>query len=315
MNEDNKILKVYDVIDPEEEKIISAVYEKDKFFFDMAVKLLKLFPSLKEIVRPENVSKEVVEALLGLHTQSFRLFRSIVILCKSGLASEAFVQLRSLLEVISYLLYIAEKEHKGRLEYYQHSRNLSEEVMMDKFLLWFPKDKKKKNEKCQQIFQKKKEAIEYFRKKHSGNFPEKIKEEIKKLACINPKNQNQKKEKIEIIIIKRDYCLKPQEASEALRDKKFFKKMYDILYPHASAISHGEKIDEFIYSTDNPTEFRGRLMGGHTRECLIFSYTLFFFGCERINELFQIGKDNVISNMWKEFETVVRKDNKQIVKS
>ncbi len=307
MSKDNKILKVYDVIYPEEEKNIPAIYEKDKQFFDMAVKLLKLFSLLKEIIKPENSSKEVIEALFGLHTQSFRLFRSIVILCKSGLASEACIQLRSLLEVISYLLYIAEKDHRERLAHYQHSRNLSEEVAMDKFLFCFPEDKKEQNEKRQQILKKKEEAIQYFRKKHSENLSEKIKEEIKKLACINPKNKNIKIEKIELKIIKRDYCLKPQEAGESLRDNKFFIKNYKVLYPRASAISHGEKINEFSCSTDNPTEFRGRLMGGHRRECLICSCTLFFLGIQKINELFQIGKEDRINEMDNELDEYYEK--------
>ncbi|MCK4532548.1 hypothetical protein KAU39_02075 [bacterium] len=289
MSEEDKILKVYDVIYPGEEKILPAIYEKDKQFFDMAVKLLKLFSLSKEIIKPENISKEVRDAFFGLHTQSFRLFRSIVILCKSGLASEAFIQLRSLLEVISYLLYIAEKDHQGRLEYYQHSRSLSEKVALDKYLYWFPNKRSNLNKKIEQIEEKEKEAIQYFKRKHGKNI--KLKEIKKK-------------------------CLRARQAAETLKNNKlFFNDIYMFIYPRSSAISHGEKIGEYLSPSDNLTEVRGRLMGGHRRVCLIYSCSLFFSGIQRINELFQIGKDNIINEMGKELKELIKNNNKQVIKS
>ncbi len=183
----------------------------------------------------------------------------------------------SLLDVISYLLYIGEKDYKERLEYYQHSRNLSKEVAMREYLECFPDDIAELTERKQKIKQEYDEAIEYFRTKHGSNIELK---EIKKK------------------------CLGPRQAGESLKDKerkKFLKKMYKIVHRRASEICHGERIDEFISTPiSKPMQLEMRLGGGCTKESLLISMCLFFFGVQRINELLKIGKDEEITNIDKE---------------
>jgi len=276
MKRKKKALKIYDVIDAKEEEIIKAIYEKNKQFFDKAVELLKLaYKILPLNGKPfkSGLHLHVQRTLLALYTASFRFFRSVIISCKSGLDLEAQVQLRSLLEVISYLLYIAEKDHYDRLEHYLHSRALSQKTAVEQFLCVFPKERPNLNIKWYE--EKYDEAIKYFISKHGKEI---TRDDIKK-----------------------KYTLRADIAGQSTQDK-IFVKHYQTFYRYASTISHGENIFEYIKPTNNPTRFLLKVMptDNSTQFCLAQGTAIIFLAIKRMNELLKLGKDVEIKNIDKE---------------
>lgn len=273
MNNENKVSEIFDVIDDRENNSISAIYEENKKFFDMAVKLLKLsydILPLKGQTIENEIHRHVQRMLLALYTQSFRLFRSVIILCKSGLDTEALIQLRSMLDVVSYLLYIGEKDYYKRLEHYLHSRALSQEVAIKDFISVFPENESMLNKEW--FIKKYDEALEYFKTKHG--------------ECITLED------------IKRKYTLRADIAAQSMEDKPFLKQ-YKILHRYASAISHGENIFEFIKPTANKNRFM--LPVNPTSQwiifCLAHAMVFIFLVMENINELLKIGRDEEIRKM------------------
>lgn len=284
MNNENKILKLFDVIDPNEEESISAIYEENKIFFDMAVKLLKLSYSILPLggkSLKNDIHPHVQRALLALYVQAFRLFRSVIILCKSGLDREALIQLRSMLETISYLLYIEEKDHFERLAHYLHSRALSLKVAIEDFILAFPEADSMLNKEW--FIEKYEEALRYFKTKYGKD--------------------------IILKDIKEKYALRADVAAQSIENSPFCKQ-YQVFHRYASAIGHGENIFEFIHPTSSASKFMLPVnpTGQWTKFCLAEAMSFIFPTMESINELLKIGKDEEIGKIKEELKDFLYKN-------
>lgn len=284
MKKKKKHLHIYDVIDSEEEKSIEAIYEKDRMFLDKAIEVLKtahkILPLGGKSINAE-LSSPLKNTLLGLYVAAFGFFRSIIILCKSGLDLEALVILRSLMETCSYLLYISETDHEERMNRYKYSIGLSYKSAVDKFLTAFPDDSKMLNVKWYKETYD--EAILYFKDKHGQEISDKD--------------------------IKKKCALRPDVAADNIKDKVFLKH-YQAFYPHASAISHGQMITDYIKLAEGQNKFllRANPTNKFTQFCLIQGITFILFSMKSLNELLKLEKDNSLNVLEKELFNFIQEN-------
>src|SRR3989338_270235 len=279
MNDD-----VYDAIEPLNDSTIKAIYQTNKKLFDLAMKLSKLAHSVIPIgfkLEENTLNPTVEKTLVALYTQSYRLYRSIIILCKSGLGIESLIMLRSLQETGTYLLYIAEKDHDVRLEHYWYSTILSQHGRAKEYLEYFPDDKVKINFA---LFEKEKEeALQYFRKKHGKNVSESD--------------------------IKKKYTLKTVNIVQDLYEPKMVKN-YKIIFRDASSVAHGENIRKYIkpnntnlntfYLTVSPTD-------NYVILSITHSMMYIFHEMKRIDELLKIIDSKLNNDLEAEILELLKK--------
>lgn len=262
---------------------LKAIYKNNFKWFKLAEEILMLsynvFP-LKNIVEAK-ISLKVINAILSLYTQSFRLFKSIVILCRHGLDSEALIQVRSLIDVTSYLLYIGEEESDDRLDWYFHSKALSRKIAAEEYLRYLP------DEKIDLEWHKNKEveAIAYLAQKYN-----KTKEEIKKE--------------------KQKYTLRADIAAQSLKYKEY-EKHYRIVHRSASQIMHGDDLLEFISVSDNDSKYLLKIGPSEKwiQLCLYRSTVSMCFNLEIVNNLLNLGNDEQIDNMLKKLKDFIKNIN------
>ncbi|MFH1505262.1 MAG: DUF5677 domain-containing protein [Candidatus Omnitrophota bacterium] len=207
---------------------INKIKSQFKEYFSLSKKTLVKGKSLLSIIEKNinNYPKGAKKLCGALYTQTIRLLQGIIILCRNGLDEEASILTRSLLENVSYLLFIAEKDHENRAELYQHSRALSSVQEIKQFMAMRPEGEKILDDTHYKKIEA--EALEYFRKKHGNN----------------------KKEKD----IRIKYTIRPQNAAEQLEKsdvKEIFKTNYGIFYRPASSVTHGEAPLRFVQYKNN----------------------------------------------------------------
>jgi len=288
MKRKKKPLKIYDIIDFKEEDAIPSISAKHKSSFDLAIKILHLaydiFPfRAKGKKTKKSVSSRVKNGLLALYTQLFRLYRATIILCRSGCDTESFILLRSMLDVVSYLLYIAEKDHDARLEHYLHSRALSDVVAVRSGISAFPSWENIINVKW--FEDREKEAIKYFKGEH--------------------------REDVSIEDIKKKYTLRPDLCAGKVENKMFVKH-YATFHRYASSITHGENLLEYIKPSTNSDVIL--LTSGPTDKGVSFYllHAMVFIICamDRINDLIlETSCEAEIGHLFKELEAFVKEYN------
>ena len=288
MKRKKKSFKVYDILDFKEEQAIALIAEKNRDFFDLAIRILHLandtFPFKdrgKEMKK--KLSTRVERAILSLYTQLFRLYRAVIVLCRVGADSESCILLRSMLDTASYLLYIAEKDHDERFEDYFYSRALSDKVAVSCGISTFPRWKDIINIKW--FEDREKEAIKYFKDKHGEN--------------------------ITIENIKKKHVLRPDLCAQRI-EFNGLAKYYNTFHRYASSIAHGENLFEYIKPLSNPD--MALLSSGPTDKSVSFclSTAMVFILCavDRINDIvLKTRQDEGIERLSKEWEVLVEEDN------
>lgn len=293
MKRKSKAPRIYDILDFKEEQSIAIISSKHRVFFDLAKKILCLandiFPFKSNGKKTKRTVKSGVEnALLALYTQSFRLYRAVITLCKLGLDSEASILLRSMLDSVSYLLYIAEKDHEERLTHYLCSRALSDRKAVTCGIAIFPNWKNDINVKW--FEDNEKAAIEYFKSKHGKD--------------------------ISIDDIKTKHTLRADICAQRI-EFDALAKQYQTFYRYASSIAHGENLLEFIKPSSNPEELL--LTSGPTDKsisfCLENAMALILCAMDRVNDIvLEIGHNEEIKKLSDEWTKLVEEDNVKEVK-
>lgn len=204
--------------------------------------------------------------------QSFRLFRSIIVLCRSGLGIESLILLRSLQDVTSYLLYIAEKDHDERLMYYWSSRKLSNFSLAEEYLSIFPEDAS--TIRMESFGQEKEEAIKYFKSKYGQE--------------TTLKNIKEKK-----------FALKPIDAAQQIYKGTKALNQYKLVYRHTSTLSHGERPEEYARKNNDPKIVNLVLKPSDNwvRFSLSYSMSYLFYAMNGINKLIMCGKDQELNSI------------------
>jgi len=262
---------------------INKIKNQFKDYFSLAQKTLVKGNSLLSIIEKNinNYSKGAKKLCGALYTQTIRLLQSIIMLCKSGLDEEASILTRSLLENVSYLLFIAEEDHENRAELYQHSRALSSAQEIKEFMAMRPKGERELDD----IHYKKieKEALEYFRNKHGTDKTEKE--------------------------IRKKYTIRPQNASEQLKIsavKEIFKTNYGIFYRPASSVTHGEAPLRFVQHKNNSIYLKKISSGKLTKICLQTSTICVLYTIEYLVKFLKINKkfdtDSILDKLFDLFK-------------
>ena len=246
---------------------INKIKNQFKEYFSLSQKALVKGNSLLSIIEKtiNNYPKGAKKLCSALYTQTIRLLRGIIILCRSGLDEEAFILMRSLLENVSYLLFIAEEDHENRAELYQHSRALSRVQEIKQFMTMRPKGGKILDDTHYKKMER--EALKYFRKKHGANKTEKE--------------------------IRSKYTLRPQNAAEQLKSfdvKEFLKTNYGIFYRPASSVTHGEAPLRFVQNKDNSIHLKKISSGKLTKICLQTSTICVLCAIEYLVKFLNVNK-------------------------
>jgi len=289
-NKIRKNMKIYDMLEPDEEKILENIQKNNRVFFDVAIKFLKLgyelFPSDDKLLK-NNLNPNIQTSFWGLYAQIFMLYRSIMVLCKCGLDLESIILLRSMFETLIYFYYIAEKNHEERLNIYLHSRALSEYVSVCEYAGMNQGFKSQYKLEFKSVEEKYNAALKYFRNKHGQN--------------LSPKE------------IKYKYALKAKKARESLEksseEKIFFDKHYKTMYRYASAICHAERIPQHVRLALDTERIliRKRSTDGHIGFSLSYATVYIFCAMSKLNEILKIGKDKEIDEMQKEIDKFAEK--------
>jgi len=268
---------IYDSVDEKDNQIIADIYSENAIYFKTAMDLLKTSYTIFPLGGPvkSSINSSVDKALLALYTQSFRLFRSIIVLCKSGLALEALIVFRSLLENTAYLLYISDKDSEKRLEHYLYSRDLSNKVAREEFSNYFPQSKIDLN----QVKIEYENAFRYFKEKHG--------------------------EHITISDIKKNYTLNAYKAIQEFGD---LEKIYKTFHRYISSIGHSENLREFIKTGYIPNKYFLELLPSDDKVkiCLVYAIMWHFLAMQKLNELFDIGKNKIIGDLEKEVDILFK---------
>lgn len=246
---------------------ITKIKKKYKPYFDLARKTILLSKNILNIIGENlnNYPKGAKRVCSGLYTQTARLIESIVLLCNNGFDEEAFILTRSLLENVTYLLYIGEEESEERTEHYLHSRSLSSSQAVEEFMTMRPEKEEKINSKHYE--DRKKEALEYFRKKHGSSKTEKD--------------------------IRTKYTLRSRPASQQIKDpgiKEIFRTTYGMLYRSLSSVAHAEAPLRFIENKPNGISLKKFSTGKLTKMCLQTSMLFTLCTIESIIKLLEIKK-------------------------
>jgi hypothetical protein len=219
------------------------------------------------------ISKPVERHVVALYAQAYRLFKSVIMLCKSGLGPESLILLRSLQETVGYLLYISEKDQEERLERYRHSTAMSACLRFNEFISAYPDLQDKLDGKSYDKIYR--EALNYFKNKHGKN--------------------------ITIQIIKEKYVLRPNEATASGFDKEMH-RVNRLVHRHASSLSHGENVYEYIKMRGTPDT--PKLVVGPTGKWIDQSVSdaiaYMFYAMERVDKL-------LIQNKNQQIETIKQK--------
>lgn len=253
---------------------LNKIKSQYKSYFTLARKTLAKSKKLLNLIEKNinNYSKGAERLCSALYTQSTRLLQSVILLCNSGFDEEASILTRSLLENVSYLLFIAEQKHEERAELYQHSISLSVASAVKEFGSMRPKGGRKLDDKHYK--ERERKALEYFRSKHG-------------------KDKSVKD-------IKEKYTLKPRNASEQLKNreiKDFFRSTYGIFYRPASSVTHAEAPLRFVIDTENGIYLKRWSSGKLTKICLQSSTIFVLFTIEALNEFLKINKQFHIESM------------------
>lgn len=274
MNEDTAA-GVFDVVAQGEISELGNIYERHAQYFELAEKLLVLaydcVPLGKTI--EHQLPARVERILMVLYVQVFRLYRSILVLCKCGLDSEALILLRSLLETTSMLLYLAERDHNERIGRYYHSYRISRYSGLKDLLEAFPEVSTKLRPETPERQKKDcEESVQYFCTKHN-------------LGSDVPDRE-----------IRRKHTIRPDIAAQEV-DMPELRKMWKILYPILSEVSHAQKISEFVKQGDaaNKFELQVHPRDDSTDACLINAMRLAFWSMSRINTTLRLGNGEPIS--------------------
>ena len=266
--------KLYDELEDGEEASLETIYERHRNCFDLAGKLLKLAREILPLEKTINhtLPKRVEVSLLALYTQAFRLFRSIILLCKCGFDTEALILFRSLLEVSAILLYVAEKDQDDRLMRYYHSYQISRYFGLKQLLKEFPEtEKNMHNDTPERLRKQAEKSLQYFRNKN------KVKKQMTDKAVV------------------KKYVLRPYVPAEEL-NKPELKRMWRVTYPITSRVAHGHDLTEFIKLRENGSKIDLQIQptDGSIPAALINSMRLVFWDIDQINSLLQLGKGTEI---------------------
>ena len=273
MNDKAKTFALYDIVHDNEEEILESINKKYEEYFSVAFELLEcglhIFPIGKSL--KNEVSANVQRTLLSLYTKSFRVYRSILILCKSGLGYEALIQTRSLLDTCSYIFYIAEKDHDERWLHYIHSLALSWERAVSDLADVFPERKEELN--IEWYEKRYADALKYFRDRHG-------------------KDKDPKE-------IRSKYALKPETAAQALKD--VLPKQYKTFFKYASFIAHGQDVLEYIYPIEkNKFLLKATPLEDWVLPCIKNTMGLFLIIMDRVNDILKLGEDDSIKKVHEE---------------
>lgn len=246
---------------------IDKIKNQYKAYFTVAQKAFRKGNFLLGIIE-ENINHypEGAKKLCGaLYTQTIRLLQSIILLCKNGFDEEAAILTRSLLENVSYLLFITEEDSENRAKLYQHSRALSKAQEVKKFMSMRPEGEKVFDDTHDKKIEK--EALDYFRNKHGADKTEKE--------------------------IRKKYTIRPQNASEQLKRsevKEIFKTNYGIFYSPASSVTHGESPSSFVQVKNNSIRLKKISSGKLTKICLQTSTICVLYTIEYLIKFLTINK-------------------------
>jgi hypothetical protein len=280
---------VYDEsIDPSNDYMARILADNASFFSiaDAVQEVaLELFPFDTHALLDTEITNAVQRLLLALYTQAYRLYRSIIILCKAGADKESMILLRSLLDTASYLLYISEKDHSKRYLEYIHSRSLSQEVAIRDFIETYPKYSAFIN--LQHAEARKEAAIAYFRETHRSN------EEARD--------------------IKRKYALRPDIAAQEIEDKTL-SKHFCTMHRFASSLCHGENLPEYI---EIGTEVDEYLLAvdpseSYVKFCIADATILFLKMMRSLNRALGLGQSSVIDGLDERLALFIEEQGPQI---
>lgn len=263
---------------------INKIKNQYKDYFTLAkkasVKSISLLTIIeKNINNYPNGAKKLCSAL---YTQTNRLLQSVILLCKSGFDEEASILTRSLLENVSYLLFISEEDHENRAELYQHSRALSSAQEIKEFMAMRPEGEKKLDDTHYKKIER--EALEYFRNKHGAKKTEKE--------------------------IRNKYTIRPRNAFEQLKEsevKEIFKTNYGIFYRPASSVTHGEAPLRFVTDKTEGIYLKKNSCGKLTKICLQTSTICVLYVIEYLAKFLKINKKFSIDSILDQLFDLLKK--------
>lgn len=273
---------------PEEDITSKQAQQKYKPYFEFCDELLGLAIEMTDKDRLKIFEKELVFAIvaLGLYSKACKTFRAIHILCAKPLGEDANTLLRVLMETSINVYYIAA------------DKKVRSQLFIDKMI--------KNSHRLGMIIKQNKKL------RSMGFIPEdgwgKVKEMVEEIKKNTPKEsflKNLKKIIIENILNEKIMKVSTWsgESLQNMAYKTGLRDIYDLTNPLTSRAIHSEDIPEHV-DFDEKTGIYLKIVPGDkwVNPVLPSAILIFLSIVDKINSLFELGKDREIEVFFEKFK-------------